>query len=93
MPWEGQHHTGSTRASRKLHHQVLTEEPTCACGAPSAEAGHIIARALGGPDTRDNLTGQCRTCNLVQLARDRSTGDAATRARTRRPVERHPGLR
>ncbi len=70
-PWQGAG-GGSTRAGRKLRAQVLAEEPTCRdCGAPSTDAGHIIAKAKGGPYTRDNLKGQCTRCNLAQLYEDK----------------------
>lgn len=62
---------GSTRAWRKLRAQVLAEEPVCRCGAKAAEAGHIIARADGGRDVRENLCGQCAPCNRAQNHRDR----------------------
>jgi 5-methylcytosine-specific restriction endonuclease McrA len=73
VAWEGSARAGATRsrADKQLRAQVLAEEPVCACGAPSTEAGHIVAHARGGPYTRDNLTGQCRACNLAALAEDR----------------------
>jgi 5-methylcytosine-specific restriction endonuclease McrA len=67
--WSGGH--GSTRAGRTLREQVLQEEPFCACGSPSTEAGHIVPRAYGGKYTRVNLKGQCRPCNLAQIVTDR----------------------
>jgi len=77
--WAGAAEQGrsQTRAEQDLARQVLLEEPWCVdCLArgvhtPSAEAGHIVAAALGGPYVRDNLVGQCRACNLDQLNRDR----------------------
>lgn len=44
----------------------------CACGALAIEAGHIVPRAHGGTYTRDNLTGQCRSCNVAQIALDKA---------------------
>lgn len=78
-PWTGHITTGSTRAWRAVRQQVLDDEPICtSCrAAPSTAAGHILARALGGTDHRDNLTGQCEPCNLAQLTDDL--------ARARRP--------
>lgn len=67
--WSGGY--GSTRTWRKLRAQVLTEEPICACGAPATDAGHIVPRSQGGPDTRSNLVGQCEPCNLAQMRADR----------------------
>ena len=70
--WTGSLNPGSTRATRELHQAVIDEEPVCTrCRrAPSTEAGHVIARAFGGHDVRENLTGQCRPCNLEQLRED-----------------------
>lgn len=34
------------------------------CGAPATTANHIVARALGGTDTLDNLEAACVPCNL-----------------------------
>jgi 5-methylcytosine-specific restriction endonuclease McrA len=70
--WVGSLSSG-TRAWLVLRDQVLAEEPTCRdCQlAPSTEAGHILARARGGRDVRENLKGQCTACNLAQLAEDR----------------------
>lgn len=69
--WQGSGR-GSTRAWREVRAQVLAEEPECRCGAPSTDAGHIVARARGGSDDRANLTGQCTPCNLAQLDDDRN---------------------
>jgi len=70
-PWAGA--GGRTRAQRALALQVVDQEPICRdCQrAPSTEAGHIIAKSRGGPYTRSNLKGQCRPCNLAQLATER----------------------
>ena len=77
---------GSTRAWRKLRAQVLAAEPRCRlCGATSTEADHIIPVSRGGSDTRTNLRGVCRRCNLrrnAQLTR------LAPRTRGSEP---HPG--
>ncbi|GAA4845559.1 hypothetical protein GCM10023201_41070 [Actinomycetospora corticicola] len=68
--WEGAGH-GAPRVVTALHARVVAEEPVCACGAPSTEAGHIVARALGGRDVRENLRGQCTRCNREQIITDR----------------------
>lgn len=69
--WDGGH--GSTRKGRTLREQVLREEPSCRdCGGVSTEAGHIVPKAYGGEYTRANLKGQCRVCNLAQIASDRA---------------------
>lgn len=76
---------GTTRAQRALVAQVLAEEPTCACGAPSTEAGHIVPRSQGGRYVRDNLKGQCRPCNVAQIKTDRRQyGGGTDDPRTRR---------
>lgn len=70
-PWAGSNR-GSTRAWRTMRAQVLAEEPTCRdCGAPSTDAGHIIPKAYGGTDDRNNLKGQCTPCNGKQIVTDR----------------------
>lgn len=71
--WAGSGH-GRTRAERELTLLVLDGEPICRdCSrAPSTEAGHIVARSRGGLYVRDNLKGQCRDCNLDQLAIERT---------------------
>jgi 5-methylcytosine-specific restriction endonuclease McrA len=60
----------NTYALRALHKQVIVEEPFCACGNPSTQAGHIVPRAYGGKDVRENLTGICHPCNKKQIAID-----------------------
>jgi hypothetical protein len=68
----GQKHTG-TWAWRKLRQQVLDEEPVCrdCYNAPATQAGHILGRAYGGLDVRENLKGQCAPCNLEQMRQDK----------------------
>lgn len=71
--WSGPNYRAGSWAWSRLRGQVLEEEPLCrdcSCN-PSTEAGHIVARSLGGMDTRDNLKGQCRPCNMAQMRRDR----------------------
>ncbi len=70
--WAGSTRGGSTRATRRLRAQVLAEEPTCRdCGGVATEAGHIIPAAYGGTYERHNLKGQCRACNVQQIADDK----------------------
>lgn len=69
-PWQGAG-KGRTRAQRALALRVVAEEPVCACGAPSTQAGHIVAKAYGGRYERSNLKGQCWPCNLRQIHADR----------------------
>ena len=71
-PWQGSTGPRRTQAAQDLREQVMREEPTCRdCGAPSTEAGHIIPHAYGGAYVRGNLKGQCRKCNVAQIATDR----------------------
>lgn len=70
--WPNDNINGSTRSWRRLRSQVLVEEPWCRdCGTASQVAGHIVARALGGADVRENLKGQCERCNTEQIVYDR----------------------
>jgi 5-methylcytosine-specific restriction endonuclease McrA len=71
--WQGSTRSGThtSAADQRLRAQVLLEEPFCACGAPATEAGHIRPHAYGGRYERDNLRGQCRPCNVRQIASDR----------------------
>jgi 5-methylcytosine-specific restriction endonuclease McrA len=49
---------------------VLAEEPWCRwCGEPSDCVDHILPRAHGGDDRRENLAGSCTPCNLARGAR------------------------
>lgn len=75
VAWQGSHTPMSTWAHRKLRTQVLEEEPLCrdCMCARSTDAGHIIPASQGGLYVRDNLKGQCRPCNLAQIAKDRQT--------------------
>jgi 5-methylcytosine-specific restriction endonuclease McrA len=61
--------SGSTRRWRATRAAVLDEEPLCRwCGQPSETADHILPRAHGGDDRRENLTGACTACNLARGA-------------------------
>lgn len=59
---------GSSRAWRRLREQVLAEEPHCRwCHtAPSTCVDHVLPRARGGDDRRENLAGSCQPCNLAR---------------------------
>ena len=74
VAWQGstRTHANTTQADQDLRAQVLREEPRCRdCGGPSTEAGHIVPHVLGGEYVRSNLKGQCRPCNVRQIAQDR----------------------
>lgn len=67
---------------------VLNEEPLCrACLAmcpprysATQVADHIVPKAEGGTDDRDNYQGLCRPCDVVKTAREA----ARSRKRNRR---------
>ncbi|MFE7133403.1 HNH endonuclease [Streptomyces sp. NPDC057638] len=60
---------GSTSEWRRTRARVLAEEPSCRwCGAASTVVDHIIPRARGGDDRRENLCGSCAPCNLARGA-------------------------
>ena len=49
---------------QKLSAAVRREEPACRkCGKPSSCVDHIIAKAKGGTDARENLQGLCWKCH------------------------------
>jgi 5-methylcytosine-specific restriction protein A len=56
---------------RKLRLIVLAEEPVCRmCGREASEhVDHIVARAKGGSDERENLQGLCASCHARKTAR------------------------
>lgn len=62
--------TGSTSAWRRLRSLVLAEEPLCHwCQSRTSEhVDHIVSRAHGGNDARENLVGACGPCNLARGA-------------------------
>lgn len=77
-PWGKHAGARYPRGWKSLRAQVLREEPCCRlCGAPSTVVDHIIPRAEGGGEARDNLRGLCDACHTVV------TGQQATRARER----------
>lgn len=61
---------GSTSAWRRIRAAVLAEEPFCRwCKTrASTTVDHIVARAHGGDDRRENLAGSCQPCNLARGA-------------------------
>lgn len=68
---------GGTRAWGRLVAFVLIRDGfTCRmmrdghiCGAPATTANHRVHRALGGPDTLDNLEAACLPCNMADGGR------------------------
>jgi 5-methylcytosine-specific restriction endonuclease McrA len=87
---------GTTRASRALAAQTIAAWPTCylnynGCTTVSTQADHVIPHFEHGTNTPDNMRGACHHCHQTK------TKTEAARARqhltTKRPTERHPGLR
>ncbi|MCW5733484.1 MAG: HNH endonuclease [Enhydrobacter sp.] len=57
---------------KALSAAVIKRDPVCAtpgCGRPSTRADHRQPRALGGPDTMENLRGTCESCHNRRSAR------------------------
>lgn len=53
---------------RRAH---LEEEPNCRqCGAPGTDVDHILARALGGSESDDNLQTLCNPHHRTKTAHD-----------------------
>jgi 5-methylcytosine-specific restriction endonuclease McrA len=61
---------GNVRLKRQLCAFVLERDHyRCRwCGNPADTVDHIIARALGGTDSTDNLTAACSACNSARGA-------------------------
>ena len=73
---------GYGRAHELMRAQVLREEPLCrACLAmnpsrtsASQVADHIIPKAEGGTDDRENYQGLCKPCDVLKTARESARG-------------------
>ena len=99
MAWEHSHSTGFPPATRRV---ILRSHPTCRCTGcprcsptgcrrPSTEADHIVEKSRGGTDDVSNGQGLCSSCHQHKTL---TAATAARRTRTtKRPPERHPGLR
>lgn len=78
---------GGTRGWRRLVAAVLARDGyVCQkrerCdGAPATTGGHKIPRALGGPDTLDNVQAECVPCNMGEGNRIRGAAGAVVAAR------------
>jgi 5-methylcytosine-specific restriction endonuclease McrA len=58
-----------------LRRRVLTEEPRCrSCGANATTVDHIVARAFGGGDDRENLAPLCTACHRKKTQADALEG-------------------
>lgn len=70
------HERGYGRAHELMREQVLREEPLCRpCTeanrvAASVIADHIVPKAEGGSDERENYQGICRPCHTAKTARE-----------------------
>lgn len=54
---------------------LLADDPPCwRCGAPATTADHIVPRAHGGTNDRDNLRPACLRCNASTGATVRREG-------------------
>ncbi len=63
---------GYGAAWRRLRGLILAREPLCrSCGRPAQEVDHIVPRALGGSDRRENLQALCSSCHSAKTLRDR----------------------
>jgi 5-methylcytosine-specific restriction endonuclease McrA len=61
------------------------------CGAYAGTVGHVVARALGGPATLENLRPECGTCNSsdgAQLKNRLYPGTPRRRGQPQRPARR-----
>lgn len=61
---------GYGRTWQRLRLMVLREEPLCPCGKPATEVDHILAKAKGGDDSRENLQGLCKSCHSRKTVRE-----------------------
>ena len=64
-----------SEAADRLAHYLAAVESCYWCGRPllsppvASHLDHVIPRALGGADTRDNLVCACTDCNLSKGAK------------------------
>lgn len=95
MPFNGDPRA-STAQWKKLRLTILERDGhRCThpgCRAPATEVDHILEHHRGGTDHPTNLTSLCRPHHATKTAADANTARWAKQS-TRRPPERHPGLR
>lgn len=83
--WErrkSRHERGYGREHEAMRRIVLAEEPLCRlCLAmepprytPSTIADHIVNKAEGGSDDRENYQGACASCSTAKTARESARG-------------------
>ena len=81
LVWEGRRgFEGYKGEYLKNRRQTLKEEPTCRiCGVrPSTTVDHIVSKAEGGSDARDNLRGACKICHDRRSQQQAAKGRAVT---------------
>lgn len=54
---------GYDYAFQKLRRQLLSESPSCQCGASATEVDHVVPMSKGGLTERSNLVTICRPCH------------------------------
>jgi 5-methylcytosine-specific restriction protein A len=88
----GRHHS-STRGWRRTRALVLTRDGgRCSCGAPALEVDHVVPVAEGGTDEAWNLRAICPPCHKIKTQEEAKRGRRVAADRSRRPVEKHPGI-
>lgn len=66
---------------RRIRAQVLKSEPRCrSCGVKATTVDHIVPRAFGGSDRRENLQPLCRHCHAEKTAAEGREGRRRKRA-------------
>jgi len=81
---------GYGRAHELMRESVLQEEPLCrACldmkpprYTPSTIADHVVPKAEGGGDERENYQGLCAECSRIKTAREARRGSRRARSST-----------
>ncbi|KPM55483.1 hypothetical protein ACG83_09140 [Frankia sp. R43] len=84
--------SGITDAVRRL---VREAEPCPYCGSAATETDHIWALSRGGPDTVDNLSAICSSCNREKHARLLTEWEATPggREKVQKAVKANPRIR
>lgn len=55
----------------RIRRTILREEPLCrVCGYPADEVDHIIPKANGGSERRENLQPLCKSCHSKKTRRE-----------------------
>lgn len=73
----------------RMRARILVEEPLCRECAKNNRitatevADHIVPKAEGGTDDRENYQGLCRPCDIAKTAREAARARARNRAASR----------